>query len=614
MTGATESAPAAERAAFCRRAEQLLRDGRTGEALALAHAAFDVQSDDEETVRLCAWLFSNGHDHAAAGAAYERLLALCPQWIAGHRHASGSFAVAGALERAIFHGMRASDRDPASFEFALHAGCLCEQAGRREEAAFYLSRAAALAPEDGIALRRLSAVLWQAGERDAAVAAAVRAWRCDPADRDNADHAAELLLRSERFDEAVLILNEAIRRHPDDDAALRKLSAAEMLRGHIEAALAAVEAALAHAPQTAEYHLHRAGLLHRLGNPAAAAEAYGRAAVLDPPNRAARRAQLAAYCDAGRIAEALALGGALICEAPDSEDYAEALLHVLARRRPAQEDRVLAGARALRPPRPPRGAAASLATQLRVLHALILRETRTRFGESRLGYGWALLEPILHMLMLALVFAVMMRGRPPIGRHFFIFYYTGLVPYHLFAHTSSTMTFAIASNGSLLQLPLVGSFDVVLARGLLELATDLVVASILLAGFAAIGLDAVPRDLPGACAALFAVWLFACGVGFLNAVIHAFWKGWDKIWVQIIRILYFCSGIFYVPAAMPDRVRHLLVWNPVLQAVDWFRTSFFADYEPHWLDRGYLVTLALWTLLTGMALERLLRRRLLPPP
>jgi hypothetical protein len=29
------------------------------------------------------------------------------------------------------------------------------------------------------------------------------------------------------------------------------------------------------------------------------------------------------------------------------------------------------------------------------------------------------------------VFAVMMRGRPPIGDKFFIFYYTGIIPYHL---------------------------------------------------------------------------------------------------------------------------------------------------------------------------------------
>jgi capsular polysaccharide transport system permease protein len=142
---------------------------------------------------------------------------------------------------------------------------------------------------------------------------------------------------------------------------------------------------------------------------------------------------------------------------------------------------------------------------------------------------------------LSLVFAVMMRGRPPIGEEFFIFYYTGIIPYHMFVHTSSSMTYAIASNGSLLQLPLVGTFDVLMARGLLELLTDTLVAVVLLAGFGALGLGALPQDFAGVSVSLLVVWLLGCGCGFLNAVINAFAKSWDKIWAQLTRLLYFCS-------------------------------------------------------------------------
>ena len=109
------------------------------------------------------------------------------------------------------------------------------------------------------------------------------------------------------------------------------------------------------------------------------------------------------------------------------------MLQVLNRRFETLDgDYVVLSERALRPPRaprPPPGFLETLRTQLRVIHALIIRETRTRFGDAKLGYGWALLEPILHILMLSLVFAVMMRGRPPIGEEFFIFYYTGIIRY-----------------------------------------------------------------------------------------------------------------------------------------------------------------------------------------
>ena len=35
-----------------------------------------------------------------------------------------------------------------------------------------------------------------------------------------------------------------------------------------------------------------------------------------------------------------------------------------------------------------------------------------------------------------------------------------------------------------------------------------------------------------------------------------------------------------MPGMMPEWIRDILAWNPVLHAVDWFRASFFQEYEP----------------------------------
>jgi ABC-type polysaccharide/polyol phosphate export permease/Flp pilus assembly protein TadD len=602
---------------YCRLSEALLHKGYRDEAVESARIVFDLRPENEAITNLCAWVFSNCGQHEEAASAYERLLQIRPQWAEGHRHASGSFAEAGQMDPAICHGMSASDLDPSSFEFALHAGSLLESAGRYGDAVDYYRRAAAIAPGNSSALRHLSAVHFALEEHDDAVANALRALSVAPRDRLTALHATELLLRIGRLDEAAAIILDAVGTHPRDDVAFRLLSATQMLRGRIEDALDAIGRALALAPDVTEYHLHQANLLYRVGRLDEAAEAFGRAAALDPSNPVPKRSQLTVYFDSGRFTDALAVGGELIQAAPDNEEYAQAVLQVLHRRFETLEGNyVVLSERALRPLRPPRpepGFFETLQAQGRVIHALIIRETRTRFGDSTLGYGWALLEPILHILMLSLVFAVMMRGRPPIGEEFFIFYYTGIIPYHMFVHTSTSMSYAITSNGSLLQLPLVSTFDVLMARGLLELCTDTLVAVILLAGFGAVGLGVLPHDLSGVSASLLVAWVFGCGCGFANAVVNAFSKSWDKIWVQLTRLLYFCSGIFYVPGMMPDWIRDILAWNPLLHSVDWFRSSFFQEYEPHWLDRSYLSTVAVVTLLAGFGLERGLRHRLYEP-
>ncbi|HVH77313.1 MAG TPA: ABC transporter permease [Stellaceae bacterium] len=535
--------------AQCRLAEALYYDGRREAALDLARTAFAAAGESEPVAEFCAWLFSNCGRHREAAAAYEALLQRRPGWAAGHRHASGSYAAVGDSGRALFHALEA------------------------------------------YALR--------------------------PADCGIACHATELLLRSDRLAEAAETARRTAAAHSQDEIALRLLSEAEMRLGSPERALAAIDRALSLGPDTVEYHLHRGHLLGRLDRWDEAIESFGAALALEPGNVAAQRAKLSALLDSGRVEDALAFGGALIHAAPDNEEIAQALLETLNRRLATLDgDWVVLGQRRLdrlRPPRPPAHWADGFKTQARVILALVIREARTRFAEAKLGYGWALLEPTLHILMLSLVFAVLMRGQPPIGREFFIFYYTGIIPYHMFVHTSSNLAYAISGSAALLQLPLVTTLDLVIARGLVEFVTDALVAVILLVGFSAFGLHARPHDLLGVAAALIASWLFGCGCGVVNAVVNRFVKSWDKIWVQLTRVLYFASGIFYVPAMMPDWIRGILVWNPVLQAVEWFRGSFFEGYAPHWLDRSYLAGLALLSLLLGLALERRLRPRLFEP-
>jgi ABC-type polysaccharide/polyol phosphate export permease/Flp pilus assembly protein TadD len=602
----------------CRLGEKLFHAGRAGDAIECGRLAFSAAANDNDVAHFCAWLFSNSGCHAEAAAAYERLIEDHPDWIEGYRHASGAFAAIGAGGRAIDLATKASDLAPGSFDFAYHAGCLLLDAGRVEDASLYLARAVAIEPQSTSALRALSAAGHALDRPDEALALALEAAALAPEDNGLAIHAAELLLRAGRIDEAAVLLEAAITRDPEDAILWRLVSAAESQRDNPHAALTAIDIALHLAPKQAEYQLHRGHLLYQAGNFAAAAEAFNQAAVLDPNSQAVRRGQLDLLLAEGQIAKATAMGGEILRAFPEDDASAEAVLRVLNRRLDTIDgDYVVLGERVHRAPPSPRPASRLIErfkTQARVVHALIIRETRTRFGDSRLGYGWALIEPILHIVLLAAMFSLLMHGRPPIGTHFFVFYYTGLVPYLVFTHTSTSMMHAVTSNGALLQLPPVKPFDTVLARGLLEFATDVVVAVLILAGFAALGIPAMPDDLGGAAAAVIVTAVLSCGVGFINAVLQTVLRSWDRVWNNVTRLLYFFSGIFYVPGMMPDWARDILAWNPLLHAIDWFRAGFFASYEPHWLDRRYLMVSAVLAVLAGLALERGLRRRLLSEP
>jgi ABC-type polysaccharide/polyol phosphate export permease/predicted Zn-dependent protease len=601
----------------CRLAEILFHDARYDEALECGRRAFAIAPEDDTVAHFCAWLFSNCSVHREAAEAYERLLDHHPDWVEGYRHLSGSFAASGDSDPAIAFAVKASDLAPDNFDFALHAGDLLLDAKRIDEAALYLARAIDIEPDNPRALRALSAAECALDRPDEALGLALQAAALAPSDSDMAIHAGELLLRAGRIEDATVLLGNTARREPTNPTLWRLISAVESQREEMDRALAAIGRALDLAPDNAEYHLHRGHLLYRLGEFTAAAEAFNRAAELDPASHAVWRAQIDMLLAEDRVTDATALGGELLRAFPQDDSSAETVLRVLNRRLDTIEgDYVVIGDRTRRLPERPRPVPAlieRLKIQLRVIHALIIRETRTRFGDSRLGYGWALIEPILHITLLSAVFSLLMHGKPPIGSHFFIFYFTGLIPYHVFVHISTNMTHGVTSNGSLLQLPLVTPFDVILSRGLLEFATDIVVAVMLLAGFAAFGLPAMPDNVWGAANALIVTALLGCGVGFVNAVLQTLFRSWDKLWNNATRLLYFFSGIFYVPGMMPDWARDILAWNPLLHAIDWFRAAFFSAYQPHWLDRRYLVICAILALVAGLGVERALRRRISEP-
>ncbi len=151
-----------------------------------------------------------------------------------------------------------------------------------------------------------------------------------------------------------------------------------------------------------------------------------------------------------------------------------------------------------------------------------------------------------------------MNGQPPIGDSYFFFYFTGLIPYLLFVHTSEQVGRAIEQNRPLLMLPMVTNLRCITARGLLEMFTIIVVALIFILGFLFFGIEAIPHDLPAAITAIGLVWTMGMGFGIISAVTSIFTSAWHYMFQVLLRFLYFCSGIFYAPGAMPEDVRDIL--------------------------------------------------------
>jgi capsular polysaccharide transport system permease protein len=252
--------------------------------------------------------------------------------------------------------------------------------------------------------------------------------------------------------------------------------------------------------------------------------------------------------------------------------------------------------------------------QLRVIAALVRRETRVHFGESRLGYLWAVIEPLAHLAVLMFIFVYIFHRQAPIGGSIVVFFLSGLIPYFMYLRIASYLTGAVSGNRALLNLPPVKPIDVLIARGILEAATYFFVSVIIFGGLVIFGnRDAIPSDPLSVVEATVVCFMLGLGIGMINSVISLFVSNWGLLFGLLSTPVYFLSGIFFMVSEMPPVYRPYLLYNPFLHLVEWYRTGFYQNYDTGYLDRSYVLHFAVGVLVVGLGLIRICRRKILEP-
>lgn len=244
-----------------------------------------------------------------------------------------------------------------------------------------------------------------------------------------------------------------------------------------------------------------------------------------------------------------------------------------------------------------------------VVAAVVLRETRTRFGALKLGYLWALLEPAIVIFTFYAFFRIYGR-QPPAGMDLFGFIATGVVPYTLFTNSINRVAESVNGNKALLYYPQVRPIDLIAARSALELATFAAVFLILMGGnvLARQALDiesplAVIGGFLLASALGTGLGIVFCGLGQLTPAI-------DRVRGPLLRPLFWISGIFFTADSLPDRAREAMLWNPVLHVNELIRDGWFPAYDDAHVSIGYVLVWVVGLALVGLVLERLVRRHI----
>lgn len=252
----------------------------------------------------------------------------------------------------------------------------------------------------------------------------------------------------------------------------------------------------------------------------------------------------------------------------------------------------------------------AMQTQARVVWALMLRETLSRYGDFKIGFLWAFIEPFLTVMVFVLVFAAT-RTDSPGGMPLIQFMLTGFVSFSLFKDPLSQMQGAVAQNKNILAFPQVTTFDVLTARALLEAAISTFVLAFMLSMAHLFGYHSNIENPLGVVAVLALMAIMGTGLGFLIASIEPIIPSLRKI-VNVLtgRPLFLGSGLFYVAESIPSQVREYFLYNPVLHCMELLRSEYFYEFDTAYGSWSYVIAWAFGSLAIGLAAHRGLRRKI----
>lgn len=253
----------------------------------------------------------------------------------------------------------------------------------------------------------------------------------------------------------------------------------------------------------------------------------------------------------------------------------------------------------------------SLQVQLRVLGALLMRETLTRYGRHNIGFLWLFAEPMIFTLGIT---ALWTATKSVHGSNLPIvaFALTGYSSVLLWRNMPARCIGALWANLALMYHRNIRVLDIYLARILLEFGGATMSFATLGLLFISIGILEPPQDI----LKVIAGWLLLAWFGgslaiYLGALSHEN-ELVDKLWHPTAYLMFPLSGSAFLVAALPPAAQEIVLYIPTVHGAEMVREGWFGDRARAIYDLSYLIPINLVLSFLGLLQVRRVAAQLVP--
>jgi len=242
------------------------------------------------------------------------------------------------------------------------------------------------------------------------------------------------------------------------------------------------------------------------------------------------------------------------------------------------------------------------ATHLRELSGyreLILRlawsDFKLRYKSSALGFFWSLLEPLLMLLVLYLVFTNLMRIQV---EHYQLFLLLGIILWNFLDRGTSLSIGSITGKPSLVQ-------KIYFPRDILVISTCIMALMMTALEFVVFVIFmAIFRVMPGWPIAFFPLlvaleFFLILGLSLALSALNIYFRDVQFIWRVVVQVGFFATPILYPITIFPEKIRWIVMLNPMAQIIIMMRNCILYGTPPEVLSLAYVALSTLALLFVG---------------
>jgi len=247
-----------------------------------------------------------------------------------------------------------------------------------------------------------------------------------------------------------------------------------------------------------------------------------------------------------------------------------------------------------------------------LLYFLVWRDIKVRYKQTVLGAAWAIIRPVISMIVFSAVFSRLLGVKPPADSSgttipYPIYLYAALMPWTLFQTSVSMSGVSLVGQAHLLTkiyMPRLFIPAANIGTCLIDFVLSFGVYLLLMLSY---------RQLPGVSVLLLPVLLLitvmtALGVGFLLSSLTVTYRDFRHVLPFMLQTWMFLTPVVYPAHKIPERFRLVMSFNPMYGIVEGFR-SVLLNRPMDWRALSVGACVATVLLVAGMHVFRRMERR-----